>query len=234
MRPILLMATVALGLSGCDRFPGQPTAADRWQAPTAISDFKTLYTQNCLGCHGDGQSIAGSITMKNPVYLQILPEAVLRQVVSVGIPGSNMPAFAVSSGGQLSDAQIDVLVQGILAWKDPKALPAAPIPAYSAALGDVAAGAEAFALACGSCHGTEGNGGEKAGSVVNPKYLDLVSNQYLRTVTIAGRPELGCPDFAHRIPGRAMDAAAVANIVAWLDSHRRNEFGKPMGPRTSP
>jgi len=230
MKRFLPIVLVAVGLVGCDWMPGKPKMADRWQAPSSISDFKTLYSQNCLGCHGDGQSIAGSITLKNPVYLAVLPEAVLRKVIAEGIPGSNMPAFAISAGGQLTDAQIDVLVAGIVAWKDPAALPAAPIPAYVGSLGDVASGAEAFGVYCGSCHGADGKGGEKAGSVVNPKYLGMVSDQYLRTVTIAGRPELGCPDFAHRIPGQAMNDASVANIVAWLASQRRNEFGKPMTP----
>jgi mono/diheme cytochrome c family protein len=80
---------------------------------------------------------------------------------------------------------------------------------------------------CASCHGADGTGG-KAGSVVDRDYLNLVSNQYLRTVTIAGRPELGCPDFAHRNPSHPMTATEISDVVAWLTSHRVNEFDRPV------
>ena len=133
-----------------------------------------------------------------------------------------MPAFAISAGGQLTDPQIDALVTGIVAWKDPAALPAEPIPAYAGSLGDVASGAEAFGVYCGSCHGADGKGGEKAGSVVNPKYLGMVSDQYLRTVTIAGRPELGCPDFARIFVGRAAGARRCMNVFFMMTPQGRS------------
>lgn len=232
MRTVTIFAAVVVAgaISGCDRMPGKPDPAKRWQPPSAVSDFTTLYAQNCLGCHGDGNSVAGSITLKNPVYLQILPEQVLRDAISKGIPGTNMPAFGSGSGGELTDAQVDILVKGILAWRNPAALPAATIPPYAASPGTAAAGAAPFSQSCAACHGQDGAGGEKAGSVVDSTYLGLVSDQYLRTVTIAGRPELGCPDFAHRIAGRAMTAGEVSDVVAWLASHRRNEYGQPIVP----
>jgi mono/diheme cytochrome c family protein len=140
-----------------------------------------------------------------------------------------MPAFSRQNGGSLSDEQINTIVKGLLAWKDASKLPSAPLPPYSAPLGDVASGKAAFAQSCASCHGVDGTGG-KAGSVVDRDYLNLVSNQYLRTVTIAGRPELGCPDFAHRTPGSPMSPAAISDITAWLVSQRVNEFNQPITP----
>jgi mono/diheme cytochrome c family protein len=227
---IFAAVLVAGAISGCDWMPGKPDPAKRWQPPSAVSDFSTLYAQNCLGCHGDGNSVAGSITLRNPVYLQILPEEVLRDAISKGIPGTNMPAFGSALGGELTDAQIDILVKGILAWRSPSALPTDPIPPYAGPVGSAAAGASVFNQSCAACHGQDGAGGEKAGSVVDPTYLGLVSDQYLRTVVIAGRPELGCPDFAHRTEGRAMTAGEVSDVVAWLASHRRNEYGQPIAP----
>lgn len=220
----------ALALPSCDWMPGKPTLADKWQAPSEITSFTELYNSNCLGCHADGRSIAGSNTLKDPLYLSLLAPEKLRETIAAGINGHSMPAFAKENGGQLTDQQIDILVAGIMEWRDPSKLPAAPIPPYSAPLGDVAAGNAAFAQYCASCHGADGNGGEKAGSVVNPYYLDLVSDQYLRTIAITGRPELGCPDFAHRVPGRPMSPQEVSDVTAWLVSRRVNEFGQPPQP----
>ncbi len=215
-----------LFLAGCDWMPGKPKPTDRWQPADSLVDFTTLYAENCRGCHGREGTVSGSINMDHPTYLSFIPEAKLREVIANGVPGSNMPAFLQSRGGMLTDQQIDVLVSGILASK-----PAEPgdLPPYEAALGDVAAGSEAFGLACASCHGADGKGlPGKAGSVVVPAYLGMVSDQYLRTITVAGRPELGCPDFRNRIPGRAMTPDEVSNITAWLASNRVNEFGQPV------
>jgi mono/diheme cytochrome c family protein len=223
-RSLLLIPLLAL--VSCNP-PGKPTLADKWKSPADVTGFTQLYAQNCVACHGDGNSIAGSITLKNPLYLAIVSEEKLRDVIANGVPGYNMPAFAQENGGSLSDEQIDTIVKGLLAWKDASKLPAAPLPPYSAPLGDVAAGKAAFAQSCAACHGSDGTSA-KAGSVVDRDYLNLVSNQYLRTVTIAGRPELGCPDFAHRTPGSPMSPAAISDITAWLVSQRVNEFNKPI------
>lgn len=220
------MAAGLLLLPGCDWMPGKPDPAHRWQPADSVVDFTTLYAENCRACHGRDGTISGSISMDQPTYLSFIPEEKLREVTANGIPGSNMPAFLQSRGGMLTQQQIDILVAGILASK-----PADPgvMPPYEAPLGDVVAGHAAFGLSCAACHGADGKGlPGKAGSVVAPAYLGMVSDQYLRTITVAGRPELGCPDFRSRISGRAMTDDEVSNVTAWLASNRVDEFGQPM------
>jgi cytochrome c oxidase cbb3-type subunit 3 len=212
-------------LPACDWMPGKPTAAHRWEAPHDIVDFETLYTQNCRGCHGAHGEAAGALNMDNPTYLAVVPRDTLRSVIVGGVPGTAMIGFLEEHGGPLTEKQIDVLVEGITAWaKNP---PAGPLPPYSAPLGDVSQGATAFATYCASCHGADGTGGT-AGSVVHPAYLGLVSDQYLRTIMIAGRNDLGCPDFQSRVPGKVMSEEEISGLVAWLASHRRDEFGQPI------
>lgn len=52
--------------------------------------------------------------------------------------------------------------------------------------------------------------------------------EYLRTLVLAGRPELGIADFQTVIPGRPLSDGDISDIVAWLISQRKNEFGQPL------
>lgn len=225
MRASLLLVSL-LVLGGCDWMPGKPKRESQWQPASAIKDFPTLYAQNCRGCHGLGGEVAGSLALDNPTYLSVVPREVLVDVISNGVPGTAMPGFSAAAGGTLTAAQMEILVDGMLALKP--GIPRGDLPPYAAALGHPASGAGVFSASCASCHGADGTGGEKAGSVVNAAYLDLVSNQYLRMIVIAGRPELGCPDFAGRVPGKALTNENIADVTAWLVSHRKNEFGQPV------
>jgi cytochrome c oxidase cbb3-type subunit 3 len=224
-RSILATALTAV-LSACDWMPGKPTQAQAWHSPHSVVDFEKIYAESCRGCHGTKDEPSGSITLDNPTYIATIPRDTLRSIIANGVPGTAMVAFSEEHGGILTEKQIDILVEGITAWgaKNP---PPGPLPAYSAPLGDVAAGQTAFGTFCASCHGADGTGG-KAGSVVHPAYLGLVSDQYLRTIVIAGRNDLGCPDFQNRVPGKPMSEEEISGVVAWLASQRRNEFGQPL------
>jgi hypothetical protein len=57
--------------------------------------------------------------------------------------------------------------------------------------------------------------------VIDPSYLALTSDQALRTAVIAGRSDLGMPDWRGNIAGRAMTAQDISDVVVWLASHRQ-------------
>jgi mono/diheme cytochrome c family protein len=80
---------------------------------------------------------------------------------------------------------------------------------------------------CSSCHGADGTGGKKASSIVDGSYLALVSDQHLRTTVVAGRPELGAPDWREDVPGKSMSDQEITDVVAWLVSRRAEEPGQP-------
>ena len=88
-------------------------------------------------------------------------------------------------------------------------------------------GAAVYARACASCHGRDGRGGPKGGSIVDPSYLSLVSDQSLRTTVIAGRPDLGKPDWREDVPGHPLTPQEISDVVAWLAGHRQAVRGRP-------
>jgi cytochrome c oxidase cbb3-type subunit 3 len=55
----------------------------------------------------------------------------------------------------------------------------------------------------------------------------LVSDQGLRTIVIAGRRELGAPDWRGNMPGKPMSDREVTDVVAWLASRRVPNAGQP-------
>jgi len=168
------------------------------------------------------------MSLANPTFLAIADDDVIRHTAANGVPGTPMPAFAQSAGGMLTDKQIDALVRGIRSWAKPQALRGTTAPAYAAqAPGDARRGANAYRTYCSSCHGADGRGGSKASSIVDGSYLALVSDQQLRTIVIAGRPELGAPDWRGDVEGRPMSPQDISDVVAWLSSQRPKFPGQP-------
>jgi mono/diheme cytochrome c family protein len=217
------LTILALGAS-CPPPPGKPAIEDRWMPPSQVTDFRQLYAQNCAGCHGADGRMGGARPLNDPLYLAYAGADVLREAVAKGVPGTAMPGFAQTSGGNLTDRQIDSLVQGMNAqWGRPEDFKSVDLPPYrpeSADAGDPRRGALAFRTNCSQCHGAEGKGGLSAGAIIDPNYLTLVSDQSLRSTIVAGRPDLGMPDWRSRLPGQPMSAQEISDVTAWLASQR--------------
>ncbi|MET0618940.1 MAG: cytochrome c [Thermoanaerobaculia bacterium] len=227
------LALALASVAGCRRMPGRPGPDSVEIRPDKVKSFDLLYAENCSACHGpNGRGAGAAIGLANPVYLAIADDTVLSRATAAGVAGSLMPAFAKSSGGELTDEQIAILVAGIRAWARADALGGAVPPAYAGPAGDPARGASVFAASCASCHGAGGAGGPKAGSLVDGSFLGLVSDQALRTTVIAGRPDIGHPDWRGDASGAPLTDAQVTDVVAWLASMRPANPGAPYAGRT--
>jgi mono/diheme cytochrome c family protein len=192
-------------------------------------EFGTLYTENCAGCHGTEGRGGAAIELADPVYLAIADDADMRKVIANGVRGTSMPAFAESAGGMLTDKQIDVIMREIRSrWARPGILSAASSPSYAPkSTGNTLQGEAAYKTYCASCHGPSGRGGPKGSAITDDSFLALVSDQGLRTIVIAGRPELGAPDWRGNVPGKPMSDQEVTDVVAWLASRRAQNPGQP-------
>jgi mono/diheme cytochrome c family protein len=224
----LLCAVTAILQTACEKRPdgqmhfvGEPDPAKKWKPPEDVIDFTTLYSQNCIACHGAGKTAAAAIAMDNQTYLNLIPAAVLRNAITNGVKGTRMPGFGEAEGGGLTEKQIDILVNGILAWKKPLDTTTGALPAYSAPLGNPVNGQVLFSQSFEKDR-------PPAETYLNPAFLGLVSDQYLRTLVIVGIPELGYPDYRGFIPGRALTDQEVSDVTAWLVSNRKNEYGQPL------
>jgi mono/diheme cytochrome c family protein len=234
-----LCASVVMGLmlfSGCCSPHGQPRQGSESLAPNEVLDFRTLYSENCAGCHGPEGKGGAAIALADPVYLAIADDAAIRQVISNGVRGTAMPAFAESAGGMLTDKQIDVITSELrLRWSRQGFLSGANPPSYEPkSAGDAQRGEVAYKTYCESCHGPGGRGGQKGSAIADDSFLALVSDQGLRTIVIAGRPELGAPDWRGNVSGKPMSDQEVTDVVAWLGSRRSQNPGQPYSVSNYP
>ena len=231
---VVLMTTLLL--VGCDSLPGRPREADRPILPSELRDFGILYARHCSGCHGLDGRLGAARPLNDPLYLALVNEKTLRQIIAQGTPGTASPAFGKRAGGGLTDEQIDILARDMRnTWGAPERFTNVAFPPYTLkdaiaagqVPGDPKRGRKVYATYCARCHGADGHGGPDGGSVVHTSYLALVSDQVLRTTVIAGRTDLGMPDWREAVPGRPMTGQEISDVVAWMASHRVPFPGQP-------
>lgn len=247
----IVCAVLSFGVLGCDHLPGKPGFRPETMRPDQTVDFAILYKSNCSACHGDRGSNGAALPLDNPVYLDWAGRDRILQIVANGVPQRLMPAFGKSGGGMLTDRQLQIIVDGMIArWGDHDALNGAHPPAYSAgSKGDAAAGRAAFASYCARCHGADGKGtarrntanhrstanqGAATGSIVDPTYLALISSQGLRDIVVSGLPGEGMPDWRGDATGKPMTDKEVTDVVAWMVSQRVRFPGQPFAASAPP
>ncbi|HTX42595.1 MAG TPA: cytochrome c [Acidobacteriaceae bacterium] len=230
----VILACLAALSAGCERMPGYPP--EPVARPSQISDFATLYSQNCSGCHGANGQNGPAMDLANPEYQALVDDATLRKWISGGMPGTEMPAFARSAGGMLTDAQVNALVAGMRARWLPSGFSAGPTPPPYAPMhpGDAMRGEQTYRARCSACHAPSSQ------EITSPDYLARVGDQALRSIIIAGRPDIGQPDWQHLGPGGKaappLSPQDVDDIVAYLASLRgpapaaQNAMSSPAQP----
>jgi cytochrome c oxidase cbb3-type subunit 3 len=115
---------------------------------------------------------------------------------------------------------VNALIAGTRkAWAKPNAFQGATPPPYTqTAAGDSARGQQVYTARCASCHQSAHQ------DITSPDYLSLVSDQALRSVIIAGRPDISQPDWSHLSsggkPAAPLSTQDVTDIVTYFASLR--------------
>ncbi|MCH5376180.1 MAG: cytochrome c [Planctomycetes bacterium] len=73
-------------------------------------DFAALFADHCSGCHGAEGKLGPAPPLNDPLFLAIVPESVLRDVIRHGRPDTLMTGFGGDDWDSLRDDQIDVLI----------------------------------------------------------------------------------------------------------------------------
>jgi mono/diheme cytochrome c family protein len=231
--PLAWLAVVLA--AGC----GRPTAAERYTRPQDVTDFRALFAGHCAACHGADGNHGPAPPLNDPVFLAVVPDAVLTHGIPAGRQGhtsgqqrTRLPAGGAGHGGGLTDKQVAALVAGIRKeWPTAPSRRQEPPPPYlapPAAHGAAKAGQKVYARACSMCHGDNGEGMD-AGALNDPAFLPLVSDQLLRRIAITGRPDFGMPDYAdpkeRGSDFKPLTGRDVTDLVAFLKTWRKPASG---------
>lgn len=210
-----------LALNGCGPMPGTPAETHPPSRPEQVLAFRPLYDQNCQACHGAGGQNGPAMDLANPEYLALTDDATLHKIIANGMPGTQMPAWAQSAGGMLTDQQIDAIIAGMRReWSRPNVFGGATAPPLEQpAGGDTKHGEQVYQARCAMCHS-----GANRQQLTSPVYLSLISDEALRSIIVAGRPDIGQPDWQHDsakgAPAAPLTNQEITDIVAYLGSLR--------------
>ncbi|MEE8372604.1 MAG: c-type cytochrome, partial [Dehalococcoidia bacterium] len=171
-----------------------------------------VYAQQCASCHGaDGGGLVGPALRDTP-----LDAATFEKVISRGLPGTAMPAFAVEDGGSLKSHEIADLVAMAMHWdlaegnaiesETTHAEPAATEPSQSST-----AAAESYRSYCASCHGANRKGVEGLGPALTPDSLGDRSTEDIAAIVTDGVSGTAMPSFE-----RSMTTAEIDALVMFL------------------
>jgi len=214
---VLFGASLAALVSGCGHAPGYPP--DPIPRPDAVTNFAALYSQNCAACHGVNGQNGPAIDLANPEYQALVSDITVRGYISGGMLYTEMPAFAQSQGGMLTDAQVNALVAGMRQqWSRPNAFAGAVPPYAQTGAPNPHRGELAYQAHCVSCHEPSHQ------QITSPVYLALVSDEALLDIIVAGRPDIGQPDWRNDAPAgktaTPLTSAEVYDIISYLASLR--------------
>jgi cytochrome c oxidase cbb3-type subunit III len=222
-KPLLFLFLLpVLLVTGCRKKIGPPDDSQELLRPEQVVSFDGIYMQNCSACHGEHGGNGPALDLSNPEYQALVDDRSLRSSITNGMPGTEMPAFGESAGGFLTDVQIDVLVKGMRTrWAKSGYSRAASMPPYLATLtADKTRGAGVYQTSCASCH-------QGLKQPTDATYLALMSDQALRTIVIAGRPDLGHPGWTTANDGHPLSDQEITDIVGYLGSFRSATPGQP-------
>jgi mono/diheme cytochrome c family protein len=180
-------------------------AADQTQQ---IARGEKLFADNCATCHGDkGEGDRGP-ALNDRKFLTGTEDGRISSLISSGVPGTAMPSWSQTYGGPLTDEQIHDLVGFIRHWEATAQEVAKPQPTPDASLGQ-----DIFASTCYACHGTNGQGTDRAPALNSKDLLTKFDDNWLRQTISDGRPAKGMPTW-----GKVLSPEQIDNVVAYIRS----------------
>ncbi len=209
--------------------PGPPVAQQvfvrdgAWN--TTYSTGRTLYEENCGGCHGESGRGDFGLPLNLQSFLVIADTGYLIRSMRYGRPIRGMPAYAED----LKPAQMRAIAAYIKSWQFQPSLEL-PAPLRN---GNAANGQALFTGLCTGCHGLDGRGGPKAGgghvigavsgiggpALADPGFLKSATDSYIKATLMYGR--IGTPMGAY-LKGRQgfveLREGEIDDIVAYLRS----------------
>lgn len=220
---LIVLLLVLLAACG-SRSQHEPQFLDESLTRIASTDGEEIYRLACAVCHGDqgeGYLAERATQLAHPYWINKVDETFVRVAIARGREGTKMSAFGESFGGQLTEEQVDNLVDAVFdLFASDTALPEVTLP--QSLVGDASTGHELFTLHCAQCHGERGTGGS-AMQLNTPSFLDTASPEFLWKSIALGRPEVGIEGYDYDLmPAfqEKLSDSEISDLVAAIRSFR--------------
>ncbi|MBL1197481.1 MAG: c-type cytochrome, partial [Chloroflexi bacterium] len=216
---------LTLGIFGTFQFyitrePERITTDEKRDQLIATTAGRTLYSENCMMCHGEqGEGVDGP-PLNDKMFLNNTTDERIFSLISSGVPSSEMPAWGQPFGGPLTDQQMNQLVVYIREWQEN-----APDRQAEALQGDAVQGLLIFNNTCVVCHGETGVGTEIAPALNDPEKLGQLDDEWYIDTISQGRPAQGMPTW-----GTVLSPVEIRDLVALLRAWESGETVEPPGP----
>ncbi|MGJ7921329.1 c-type cytochrome [Neobacillus sp. LXY-4] len=179
----------------------------------AIEAGEKIYKQQCFACHGDngkGQGAKEGTAINNQYYLNTYSDEDIYNQVKYGREGTVMPAY----GSNLSEQDLSNLVAYIRNWQKKSIEMETP----QKISGDPENGRKLYNLYCASCHGNEGVGKKKMGTVLaSPQYLQYTTDEQIWDSTAYGREDTRMASSLKGLEGvRQLSESQISDIVTYI------------------
>lgn len=188
--------------------PAQRADARAEQLQFLAAQGAEVYGANCASCHGAAGSgaIAPAIGAKD--FLESVNDRQLAQLIAVGIPGSEMVAYANDFGGPLTSEEIKSVTTYLRSLEeDAPAMANWRTPLDDSSL----SGQNLYVLACSRCHGVDLKGDTALGypNISQGSITQMESDDWIIARISDGYQEM--PKF-----GRVLTQDQIASIVAFM------------------
>jgi mono/diheme cytochrome c family protein len=192
----------------------------------SIEIGRTLFTANCVTCHGAEGRGDLALSLNTPEFLTVASNDYLYETIAAGRPGTGMPAWR-----HLSNDDVASLILLMRSWQqgESRTLPIDTIA------GDWDAGRLLYAGLCASCHGSDAEGGVGP-QLANPVFLRSASDAMIREWIAHGKAGTPMRAFLKGEQGAAeIQPGQIDNLVAYLRSlERQPRVGIMRSPNGRP
>lgn len=115
----VLLVAMALAFPVYLTFEPDARAASREENVSSLAnEGKSIWSFNCASCHGDrGQGVTAP-ALNSKQFLQEATDEQARQLVAVGVPGTQMSAFSQDFAGPLTSEQIRAVITYVRSWEE--------------------------------------------------------------------------------------------------------------------
>ena len=173
-----------------------------------------LYAANCAGCHGgNGEGTAIAPALNDDTLRQQNTDEDLQRTIANGRPGTLMAGWDQA----LTPEEISDLVSLIRYWDEIPAglLPEPELPPIASTDAEViAAGEKLYAVACSTCHGSDGQGSRMAPALNVQSFLTETNDQAIKAIISQGVPDTRMPAWGGRLTDEQL-TSLVSFLRSW-------------------